>query len=111
MPLDFSKPQPPQTPQEIASNLKIQAKNIYNNMLNTYTRGVKLFWDNPNATPQEISNALGTDAKELFELHYKLGQLISSVDPIAIATGATVIGQFIMNEDGTVTITTNNNAN
>lgn len=104
MPLDFSKPQQPQTPQEIASLLKLQAKNIYNNMLSSYSRGIKLFWDNATATPEEISAALGNDAKELFELHYRLGQLISSVDPIAVVSASSVIGQFTMNEDGTVTI-------
>jgi hypothetical protein len=35
---------------------------------------------------------------------YQLGQLISSVNPTDIATGSSVIGQFTMNEDGTVTI-------
>lgn len=104
MPLDFSRPQTPQTPEEISLSLKTQAKNVYNNMLNTYSRGLRLFWNNPNATPQQISNALGTDAKELFELHYKLGQLISSVDPLVVASVSSIVGQFIMNEDGTVTI-------
>lgn len=111
MPLDLSIRQNPSTPEEIAATLKLQAKNIYNNMVNTFNRGSKMFWNNPNGTPEQIAAALGTDAKELFELHYKLGQLVSSVDPIAIAPGTTVIGQFTMNEDGTVTIITNNNTN
>jgi len=111
MPLDLSIRQNPSTPEEIAATLKLQAKNIYNNMVSTFNRGSKMFWNNPNATPEQISAALGSDAKELFELHYKLGQLISSVDPIAITPGTTVIGQFTMNEDGTVTVLTNNNTN
>lgn len=104
MPLDLGQKQPPSNPQEIAEALKIQAKNTYNIMVNTFNRGSKMFWDNPNATPQQIANALGSDAKELFELHYKLGQLISSVDQTAILSGLSKIGQFTMNNNGTVTI-------
>lgn len=111
MPLDLSPRQPPVTPEQIADTLKNQAKTIYSSMVGIFNRGSKLFWDNPNATPQQIATALGTDAKQLFELHYKLGQFISSIDPSAIATGASVIGQFIMNEDGTVTIASSDQPN
>ena len=105
MALDFNvNRQSPKTPEEISEALKLQAKNIYSNMVNVFNRGSKMFWDNPNASPEQIASGLGPDAKQLFELHYKLGQLIISVDPLAIAPGASVIGQFTMNEDGTVTV-------
>lgn len=70
-------------------------------------RGSKMFWQNPNATPQQIALALGTDGKELFELHYKLGQLLISVDQNQINEGLSVIGQFDMNPDGTVSVLDN----
>jgi hypothetical protein len=95
---------PPNTPEEISEALKLQAKNIYSNMVNVFNRGSKMFWNNPNATPEQLSAALGNDAKQLFELHYQLGQLIATVNPADIAIGASVIGQFTMNQDGTVTI-------
>jgi hypothetical protein len=104
MPLDFAPKPTPTQPSEIADALRTQATNIYNNMVSVFNRGSKMFWDNPNATPEQIAASLGTDAKQLFELHYKLGQLISSVDPLAIYAGSSVIGQFTMNEDGTVTV-------
>ena len=104
MPLDLRRKEPPKTPTEIAESLKLQAKNIYNNMLIVFNRGSKMFWDNPNATPEQIAASLGPDAKQLFQLHYQLGQLISSVNPTDITAGSSVIGQFTMNEDGTVTI-------
>jgi hypothetical protein len=87
---------------------KNQAKNIYNNMVNVFNRGSKLFWNNPISTPQQISDALGTDAKELFELHYKLGQLISTINPADIMEGSSVVGNFVYEEDGRVTIVNNN---
>jgi len=37
-------------------------------------------------------------------LHGKLGALLASVKPEAVADGVSVVGQFTMNEDGTVTI-------
>jgi hypothetical protein len=104
MPLDFSPKQLPAQPEQIAQALKTQAKSVYLNMVNTFNRGSKMFWNNPNATPEQLSAALGNDAKQLFELHYQLGQLIATVNPADIAIGASVIGQFTMNEDGTVTI-------
>jgi|694.fasta_scaffold91028_4 hypothetical protein len=104
MPLDLGPRLPPSQPDEIADSLQTQAKNIYHNMVNTFNRGSKMFWNNPNATPQQIAVSLGSNAKELFELHYKLGQLISTVSPTDILPGTSVIGQFTMNDDGTVTI-------
>lgn len=88
----------------IANNIKGSAKNLFQMMVNNFNSGAKNFWDNPTATPTEIALALGTDAKEVFELHYALGQLIGSVKPEAISEGLALIGQFTMNEDGTVTV-------
>jgi hypothetical protein len=104
MPLEFNPRPQPANAEQIAQSLRIQAKSIYNNMVNTFNRGSKMFWSSPSATPAEIAAALGDDGKQLFELHYKLGQLISTVNPMDIAPGSTVIGQFTMNENGTVTV-------
>lgn len=51
-----------------------------------------------------IAKELGTDAKKIFELHYKLGQLISTIKPDSITEGLLAIGQFVINDDGTVII-------
>ncbi len=88
----------------IANNIKGSAKNLFQMMVNNFNYGAKNFWDNPQATPSEIAEALGTDAKEVFLLHYALGQLINNIKPEAISEGWSYIGQFAMNEDGTVTI-------
>lgn len=97
--------QPQLTPAEIiAKNLKVSTKQTFQVMTNSFNTGSVNFWNNPRATPSEIASALGTDAREVFELHYALGQLIASVKPEAIAAGLSLVGQFTMNEDGTVTI-------
>ena len=96
----------PRDPAKMASeNLIAITKQTYQQILNTYNRGTRIFWKNPGgATPQQIANELGTNAKEIFELHYKLGQLLNSIKPADIAEANVLIGSFVMNDDGTVTI-------
>lgn len=90
--------------QIIANTLKGATVQTFQMMVNSFNSGAKKFWDNPQATPSEIAQALGSDAKEVFELHYALGQLLSSIKPESIEQGLSVVGQFTINEDGTVII-------
>lgn len=106
--LDRELPVQRPEPAKMAANRLIQmTKQTYNQMVQSFNQGSKVFWANGmGATPQDIASELGTDAKEVFELHSKLGQLIASVKPEAIVEGTSVVGQFTMNDDGTVTIIT-----
>jgi hypothetical protein len=88
-----------------ADQLIMMAVQSYQQMVHSFNRGSNIFWNNNNgASPSEISAELGTNAKEVFELHGKLGQLLASVKPEAIAEGLSVVGNFTINADGTVTI-------
>jgi hypothetical protein len=100
---DVSNPVPPA---RIAANRLINmTKHTYQQMVNSFNGGAQVFWQNSmGAAPEDIAAELGTDAREVFELHYKLGQLIATVKPEAIAQGAAMVGNFTMNEDGTVTV-------
>jgi len=91
---------------KIAANRLIQmTKQTYQQMVQSFNQGAQVFWKNGmGATPSEIAAELGDDAKEVFELHHKLGQLIATVKPEAIAEGVGLVGNFTMNEDGTVTV-------
>jgi len=93
---------------QLAADMLIdQAKIIYQQITRGFNSGSKIFWNNDHGiSPQDIADKLGNNAKEVFELHYKLGQFIGSINPEAIAEGVAVVGNFTMNEDGTVTITT-----
>jgi hypothetical protein len=105
--LDNNNPIVPQIPKEkMAANRLIQmTRQTYQQMVQAFNQGAKTFWANGmGASPAEIAAELGNDAKEVFELHSKLGQLIASVKPEAIAEGTSLVGNFTMNEDGTVTI-------
>lgn len=92
-------------PHKAANTLKLITKNTFDQMVLAFNQGVIVFWENQDGvSPAEIAEALGADAKEIFELHYKLGQLIASVKPETIMGSNSLIGDFTMNEDGTVTI-------
>ncbi len=103
--LDNNTPEPV-LPARIAANRLInQAKMTYQQMVQVFNNGSRIFWANSmSASPEDIAAELGVNAKEVFELHYKLGQLIASIKPEAISEGLSVIGNFTMNEDGTVTV-------
>jgi hypothetical protein len=87
-----------------ANMLKSATIQTFKMMVNSFNTGAKTFWNNPHVSPSEIAEALGTDAKEIFELHYALGQLIGNIKPEAINEGLNLIGQFTINKNGTVTI-------
>jgi len=88
-----------------ANRLRMMTKQTYDQMVQAFNQGARVFWNNPNeVSPSEIAAELGADAKEIFELHHKLGQLIASVRPEDIAESSNSIGQFTMNADGTVTV-------
>ena len=89
----------------VAAKIINKTKQTFSIMVDNFNQGSRLFWQNPEGlSPSGISAALGTDAKEVFQLHYALGQLISDIKPEAIQEGLSMIGQFTMNEDGTVSV-------
>lgn len=103
--LDNVEPEMPNRAKISSDRLIHMSKNIYNQMVQTFNQGSKIFWANGmGASPSEIAVELGTNAKEIFELHGKLGALLAQVKPESIVEGASVVGQFTINEDGTVTI-------
>lgn len=99
------QPNPVPRARMAANTLINQARMTYQQMVQAFNQGSRIFWANGmGASPEDIAAELGTNAREVFELHYKLGQLIASVKPEAISEGNSLIGNFTMNEDGTVTV-------
>ena len=106
-----NQPAQPVPPAEgVARQIKQQAKTTYQQLLQVFNNGARQFWQNPRATPAEIAAALGTDAVEVFQLHGKIGALLASINPAAIAVGASVVGEFTYNADGTVTVAETTNS-
>ena len=95
----------PSQAQKAAMALVNITTNTFQNMVHSFNDGSAIFWTGTmGATPEEIAEALGSDAREIFDLHSKLGELIASVKPELITTGLSSVGNFTMNEDGTVTV-------
>lgn len=95
---------PPPSPEQIAAQVRMQAKMTYDLLMNAFSRGASQFWQNPDATPAQIAAALGTDAAEAFALHGKLGAMLATISPEAVAKVHQMVGAFTVNEDGTVTV-------
>jgi hypothetical protein len=88
----------------VANQLKQTTRQTFQQLVNVFNQGAHSFWKNPRATPSEIAAALGADAKEVFELHGKIGALLAGVKSDAIAPGMAAVGDFTYNADGTVTV-------
>lgn len=106
--LDNNPPSQLTLAQSAANDLIEQTKNTFNTMVNSFNNGANNFWSNPVVSPSAIANCLGSDAAEVFRLHYALGSLINQIKPESIQYGLSKIGQFTINEDGTVTIANSN---
>lgn len=72
------------------------------NAKNNYRTAFNLLWDNENATPQEICDALGNQAYKLFENAMIWISAITKLDPTWVYPPAP--NEFTINPDGTVTI-------
>lgn len=91
---------------EVASQLKEHLKQTYRYVVAAFTEGAQLFWTNPQGIPaQDIAAALGPAGREVFALHWQLGQFIAAIKPEAVQAGLSVVGEFEYNEDGSVTVT------
>lgn len=90
---------------KVANQLLNLTLKSFTNIINVYHNSTILFWQNPQGvSPSDIADALGDRGKEMFELHYKLGQLLNSIDPKYTEEFSKMIGSFNLNEDGTVTV-------
>ena len=94
----------PDYPAMAAARIRAQTRQTFQIMAQAFNAGAKLFWRHPKATAEEIAAELGTDAREIFELHGKLGALLAQIKPESIASGMALVGQFEYNDDGNVTI-------
>ena len=93
-------------PTDVADRLILTTKKAYQILVNVFNQTSIMFWTNEqNFSPQQISDALGKNGKELFEIHGKLGEFLTSIDPEAIDLGLSVVGDFEFLEDGSIKIT------
>lgn len=51
----------------------------FNNLIKAQNDGIRLVWNNPELTPQEIIDKLGSDAIKIFQYHGALTELITQI--------------------------------
>lgn len=89
----------------VADRLIDITRRTFAEMTVAFNEGAFLFWNgNGGAEAPDIAAELGTNAAEIFYLHARLGELIASVKPELISDALSVVGEFTMNEDGSVTV-------
>lgn len=94
------------TQEDIAKDIakKVLGTNLngLNKLKDAIRSSFSLIWDNPNATPQEILDEFGTNAKELFIASAKTIAFIKSFDEEYEEPKR--LYEFTINEDGTVVV-------
>lgn len=94
------------SPKEIADKLVLTTKKAYQILVNVFNQTSIMFWtNNQGFSPQQISDALEKNGKEFFEIHGKIGEFLTSIDPEVIVLGLSVVGDFEFLEDGSIKIT------
>lgn len=75
----------------------------YQGLIGSYTDIREMVWNNQQGlTPQQVFDALGTDAAEMFQLSGLLVQTVNAVKPDTLSAAQPY--EFTVNDDGTVTV-------
>jgi hypothetical protein len=91
-----------QIQQKTALDMKNKTNLLYISLRQSYVQIFNNFWNHPDLTPQQVSDALGTDAVYLFQLGGQLVDLLNTVKADTITQGPPL--PYTINQDGTVTI-------
>ena len=102
--------QPKDTAQQAADALVGIIRGQNDSLLGSAKMGWQLLWNNPSATPQQILDKLGTNAKLIFQLSDLNWQTLAAVAQIAgttppIINGVPATYTYVINADGTITLT------
>lgn len=88
--------------QQEAINLSTKNRVAFDSLKKQYVDSFNCLWSNQNATPQEILDVYGVNAKQLFVVSRATALFIKSLDPSW--TPPTLPKEFTINDDGTVTV-------
>lgn len=90
----------------IVGTIRDTTLSTYQQLVITQAEGIKKLWKNPQATPQQLCDAMGTDAAKVFSAHAKLTTLLLELAPMLGRTFVPALPEknFTVNPDGTVTV-------
>jgi hypothetical protein len=92
-----------QTIPTVADKIAMANSGCLGAMKNTARHTFNLFWNNPDHTPQEVADQLGTSAGLGFVVHSQLQTLIYTLDNSWVPLVPP--HPYVTNQDGTVTVT------
>jgi hypothetical protein len=107
----LTNPNPPDEADRIRAAILNLSRTTFASMLEAQRRGIDLLWHGEaqglhGLTPQQVCDALGEDAAKVFAFH---GALTDFIVQQSVADGVSVDlalppFAFVMNQDGTVTV-------
>lgn len=86
----------------VATQISATATSLLNQMIANYRLLFGLVWKHPKLTPQQVLDAIGTDAVQLFTLGALLQATILEASPQTILPS--VPNQIVFNVDGTIKV-------
>jgi hypothetical protein len=92
------------TPELQILQIKTEAKSIYQKFYDGVKNSTELFWNNSYFTPEQMAQAAGNSAAELFQLHSIALTALEQAMPGSTAGLIALIKPHVINEDGSVTI-------
>jgi hypothetical protein len=102
-------PDPVKTQEEIAKEQAIEINQLAERLMDQSVRLTAVmfdkFWNNPAVTPAEMSAAYGTNAYALFVKLATFQAMLQAIDPSYVAVVVPEKWEYVINQDGTVTIT------
>jgi hypothetical protein len=90
--------------QEEIKRCAIYRKGALESIVSAYETSFNDFWNNNIVTPQEHCDYFGNKARDFFIVNSQILAFIQSLKPDY--QGLPIPNEFVINEDGTVTITT-----
>jgi len=94
---------PPSVTFRINKSFRMNAVQTVNRAEQEYIRMLNNFWHNETLTPQEVADAIGTDAADLINFIVALRTFILTVKPGSSIPNSSSYGTITMNGDGTIT--------
>jgi hypothetical protein len=82
--------------------IKAGIQRSFDSILKNFDENFKLVWQNRQLTPQQVFDAFGVEAVQLFQLAGAIQQMMNTLKPGCLPQ--TPPKPFTINEDGTVTV-------
>lgn len=99
-------PTPTTFAQIAAGRIKSDSSRLFAQLLSAWRDDVVAVWNNPNATPQQVFDQLGTQGGATIDISSKTAAYLESLKPGCTSPVNALIGTYTVNTDGTVTAAT-----